>query len=135
METDPEILLRAIKLWSKVMLLVLAVYLLLFVLDRQMKNAIVAESKALREEVARVRRGESPADQAGRSTADAGDDGLVPVADGPGAPEAAVADGDAGEAGKVDGIGRPPSRGGVNAGGTRIRPGELRAAVQSFAVA
>jgi hypothetical protein len=132
---DSEDLLRAVKLWSKVMLLMLAVYLLLFALDRQMKNAIVAESKALREEVARVRRGESPADQAGRSDGHAGDDGLVPVADGPGAQAEAVADGGDSPAPAVDGIGRPPSRGGVNAGGTRIRPGELRPAVQSFAVA
>src|ERR1700677_2022247 len=53
--------------WAKVMLLALAVTMLLTVVDHKLKNDIVAEAKALREEMARVRRGEaSPADQAGR---------------------------------------------------------------------
>jgi hypothetical protein len=117
------------------LLLILAALTMVIVLfvDQRIKKDILTESAKLREEIARVRRGESPADQAGRSDGHAGDDGLVPVADGPGAPEAAVADGGDSPAPAVDGIGRPPSRGGVNAGGTRIRPGELRPAVQSFA--
>jgi hypothetical protein len=120
------------------LLLILATLVMVIVLfvDQRIKKDILAESAKLREEIARVRGGTaSPAGQADRSPASTGDDGVVPVADDPPAPQATVADEPAVEAGKVDGIGRPPSRGGVNAGGTRIRPGELRPAVQSFAVA
>src|SRR5271166_5377406 len=115
MEDDTEI--RALKFWARVMLLALAVDLILLAVDHKLKNDVIKESRALREEVARVRRGTAgPADQADRGPDDTRADGVVPVADGAGAPPQGVADAGAAEPAPVDGHGSPPHRGGVNAG-------------------
>ena len=108
---------KALTLWAKVMLIILAVDLILLAVDHKLKNDVIRESKALRAEVARVREGAArPAAEDDRSVPGAGDDGVVPVVDDPGAPASAVADEGAGGAARVDGERRPPSRGGVNAG-------------------
>jgi hypothetical protein len=67
-------------------LLIVAVLVMVIVMfvDQRIKKDILTESRALREEVARVRRGEaSPAPQADRSDVRAGNDGMVPVDDDP----------------------------------------------------
>jgi hypothetical protein len=111
---------KALTFWAKVMLITLAVDLILLAVDHKLKNDVIRESKALREEVSRVRyfRGGAagPAAEDDPGVPGAGDDGVVPVVDDPGAPASAVADEGAGGAARVDGERRPPSRGGVNAG-------------------
>jgi hypothetical protein len=105
------------KLWAIMLLVVMAVNLALLLVDRKIKNDIVKEAKALREEVTRERRREaSPAAETHRSSGSAEHDGLVPVVDDPAAPASAVADADAGGGARVDGLGSPPHRGGVDGG-------------------
>jgi hypothetical protein len=107
---------RASRLWGMVLLFILAADLIFLLIDRKMKNDIIAESKKLREEIARVRRGEtSPADQADRGGPVDRDHPVDDLPADPPAPPPAVEDEMPSGHEQVDGDGRPPHRGGINA--------------------
>src|SRR5258707_13028962 len=111
---------RALKFWAKVMLLALAVDLILLAVDHKLKNDVIKESRALRELIGREQqmrrqvaddilgRGPGPAGQADRGGGEPGPVPVVPVADDPGAPPEAVADGGAGGPAGAGRPGRPP---------------------------
>jgi hypothetical protein len=106
-----------LRFWTSILLACLAVDLVLLAVDHKLKNDVIKESRALREVIERERRGTaSPAAETHRGGDSAGDDGLVPVVDDPGAPASAVADAGAGGGARVDGLGSPPHRGGVDGG-------------------
>jgi hypothetical protein len=95
---------------------VLVMMIVMFV-DQRIKKDILRESARLREVIERERRGTaSPAAETHRGGDSAGDDGLVPVVDDPGASASVVADAGAGGGARVDGLGSPPHRGGVDGG-------------------
>ena len=105
------------RLFGVVLIFATLIMVIVMFVDQRIKKDILAEAARLREEMARVRRGEtSPADQAGRGDGRPGPDPVVPVVDDPPAPPPAVADAGPADPGKVDGIGSPPHRGGIHAG-------------------